>query len=61
MNKKIKELEQARDTAMDEVRTWWDAGLMTGHCRDHTKAPAWPKYLAAFAALDQARERGASD
>jgi hypothetical protein len=58
MNKKIKELEQARDTAMDEVRTWWD---VTGHCRDHTTAPAWPKYRAAFAALDQARERGASD
>jgi hypothetical protein len=52
----LEQLISARDEAMEKVRAWWHAGLLAGQFRDHTKAPAWPEYLAAFAALDEARE-----
>lgn len=52
----IEQLIAARESAMEKVRAWWDAGALAGQFRDHTKAPAWPEYLAAFAALDKARE-----
>jgi predicted ATPase len=46
-------LIEARDRAMDKVRAWWDAELLAGRYRNHTQAPAWTEYLAAFAALDE--------
>jgi hypothetical protein len=56
MIENLEQLIAAREEAMEKVRAWWDAGLLAGQFRDHTKAPAWPEYLAAFAALDEARE-----
>ena len=53
---KIAELEKARNAAMDRVRAWWDAEQLNGRFREHTSAPAWPEYLAAFAALDSAAQ-----
>lgn len=51
----LERLIAAREEAMKKVRAWWDAGVLAGQYRDHTKAPAWSEYLAAFAALDKAR------
>jgi hypothetical protein len=62
MIENLEQLISARDEAMEKVRAWWDAGLLAaGQFRDHTKAPAWPEYLAAFAALDEARAKSAGD
>lgn len=52
----LEQLVAARNAAMDKVRAWWDAELLAGRIRNQTEAPAWSEYLAAFAALDEARE-----
>lgn len=51
----LSQLERNRDVAIAEVRAWWDAEQLKGRLPDHTQAPAWLKYLAAFTALDVAR------
>lgn len=50
----IEQLIVMREDAMGKVRAWWDTGALDGHYRDHTKAPAWLEYIAAFSALDKA-------
>lgn len=55
-NRNLEQLSKARDVAMMKVRAWWDAELLADRYRDQTEAPAWPEYLAAFAALDKARD-----
>lgn len=57
MDNKLERLIAARNEAMERVRTWWDAECLAGRISHHTKAPAWSEYLAAFAALDAARDR----
>lgn len=57
----MEQLIAARTEAMEKVRAWWDAGALAGEYRDHTNAPAWPEYLAAFAALDKAIEEKAHE
>lgn len=52
----LEKLTAARENAMEKVRGWWDAELLAGRCRNQTDAPAWREYLAAFDALDKARE-----
>jgi hypothetical protein len=52
----IEQLIEARETAIEKVRAWWDAEVLAGRYRYQTEAPAWPEYLAAFKALDKARE-----
>lgn len=49
-------LIKKREDAMEKVRAWWDSEALAGRIRNHTEAPAWPEYLAAFKALDEARE-----
>jgi len=51
----IKELEERREQAMRKVRTQWDAACLNGLIRPD-ETPAWREYLAAFEALDKARE-----
>lgn len=54
-------LEQAirlRDDACDKVGAWWRAGSLDNQFRDHTKAPAWPEYLAACSALYAIIDKG---
>lgn len=52
----IEQLISARDAAAEKVRAWWDAEALAGRFSDHTQAPAWPEYIAAFNALDAVRE-----
>lgn len=52
----LEQLIAAREKAMQKVRAWWDAEMLAHRHRHVTEAPAWSEYLAAFAALDRARE-----
>ena len=52
----IETLERRRAEAMHKVRQQWDALCLNGLIRPD-ETPAWPEYLAAFAALDKARDK----